>query len=82
MRTHARYELQQDSTSFVDEVLPSSLDSPLSVGSGIITASSRSLSSESAEPLPHLSQVHPGTGVTVEDLGDSHVKKAIGGGEE
>lgn len=83
MRTHARYELQQDSTSSVDEVLPSSsLDSPLSVGSGIITASSRSLSSESAEPLPHLSQVHPGTGVTVEDLGDSHVKKAIGGGED
>ena len=83
MRTHARYELQQDSASSVDEVLPpSSLDSPLSVGSGLITASSRSLSSESAEPLPQTSQVHPGTGGTVKDLGDGHGKKVDGGGED
>ena len=57
MRTHARYDLQ-DSASSLEEVLPSSsLDSPLSIGSGgLITASSRSVSSESAEPIA--SQTH------------------------
>ena len=50
MRTHARYELQQDSASSLEEpAAASSLDSPHSVGSGLVT-SSRSVSSESAEP--------------------------------
>ena len=67
MRTHARYE----SASSLDEVLPSSsLDSPLSVGSG-----SRSVSSESAEPLPP--QMHHGSGATV-----GHVNKATSGVDE
>ena len=72
MRTHARYE----SASSLDEVLPSSsLDSPLSVGSG-----SRSVSSESAEPLPP--QIHHGSGATVEELSNSHVNKATSGVDE
>ncbi len=50
MRTHARYEVQHDSASSMEEAPgPASLDSPLSVRSGLIT-SSRSVSSESAEP--------------------------------
>ena len=48
MRTHARYELQQgESAGSMDETRT---DSPLSVGSGLIT--SRSVSSESTEPPP------------------------------
>ena len=67
MRTHARYDLQ-DSASSLEEVLPSSsLDSPLSIGSGgLITASSRSVSSESAEPIA--SQTHQSSGVAVGDI--------------
>jgi len=81
MRTHARYELQ-DSASSLDEVLPSSsLDSPLSVGSGgLITASSRSVSSESAEPLPP--QVHHGSGAAVEEMTSVHVNSGVDAREE
>ena len=47
MRTHARYDLQQGDSVSIDETRT---DSPLSVGSGLIT--SRSVSSESTEPQP------------------------------
>ncbi|TRY64061.1 hypothetical protein TCAL_10972 [Tigriopus californicus] len=47
MRTHARYELQE-STSVEEGNSIGDTDSPMSVGSGLIT--SRSVSSESADP--------------------------------
>merc|ERR1712061_936397 len=81
MRTHARYDLQ-DSASSLEEVLPSSsLDSPLSIGSGgLITASSRSVSSESAEPLPP--QVHHGSGAAVEEMTSVHVNSGVDAREQ
>ena len=49
MRTHARYELQ-DSASVEEPASSHGTDSPLSVGSGLVT--SRSLSTESSEHQP------------------------------
>ena len=82
MRTHARYELQDSASSSLDEVLPSSsLDSPLSVGSGgLITASSRSVSSESTEPLP--TQLHHTSGVATGELSNSQMNKVRSGVDE
>lgn len=60
MRTHARYELQE-STSVEEGNSTGDIDSPMSVGSGLIT--SRSVSSESAEP-PGSQKSKPGSSST------------------